>query len=626
MVNLQDPIDLFITEFSKLFPDNILDFDILEDFINNRIPNKVSKSPDLKENYKNLLKQFNELLNDVKKETNKFRKSDFKNEEVLKSLETFKTYSFNRRIEILLKLNSLIEQLQNEKIEENKEEKDFEMTIEKSKDNILETKVSNPSDKVPEIKDKSISFTTEKRQPEVEALETEGEPITANPEEQQLESETPQISEVESTETEGEPITATPEVQQLELETPQVPEEIPEIEGEPVTANPEGQQPELETPQISEVESTETEGEPVTANLEGQQPELETPQISEVESTETEGEPITATPEVQQPELEIPQVLEEIPEIEGEPIPIPPEIPQPELETPQVLEEIPEIEGKPIPIPPEIPQPELETPQVPEEIPEIEDKPIPIPPEIPQPELETPQVPEKASEIGQTTTLSPEKSQTIKDFSKNIPAPQTEISNVGVKTTKMKQQDLMTSRKIIEAKEEITTDYKVKEEIPRPFLSDISPREIFENIIKSDPKIAKLLRKSTGQEDFNSLYEEAINNLKNNELETALQLFEKCIDKSILPEKDKRRKMINEKIINICKKLAKIKYEEGGRSYKNKKYEEAINLWKNAKKYYKKAELSNKAEEIQKIIDKTIKKFNLKVDNEPEIILIDESK
>ena len=540
LVNLQDPIDLFITEFSKLFPDNILDFDILEDFINNRIPNKVSKSPDLKENYKNLLKQFNELLNDVKKETNKFRKSDFKNEEVLKSLETFKTYSFNRRIEILLKLNSLIEQLQNEKIEENKEEKDFEMTIEKSKDNILETKVSNPSDKVPEIKDKSISFTTEKRQPEVEALETEGEPITANPEEQQLESETPQISEVES--------------------------------------------------------------------------------------TETEGEPITATPEVQQPELEIPQVLEEIPEIEGEPIPIPPEIPQPELETPQVLEEIPEIEGKPIPIPPEIPQPELEIPQVPEEIPEIEDKPIPIPPEIPQPELETPQVPEKASEIGQTTTLSPEKSQTIKDFSKNIPAPQTEISNVGVKTTKMKQQDLMTSRKIIEAKEEITTDYKVKEEIPRPFLSDISPREIFENIIKSDPKIAKLLRKSTGQEDFNSLYEEAINNLKNNELETALQLFEKCIDKSILPEKDKRRKMINEKIINICKKLAKIKYEEGGRSYKNKKYEEAINLWKNAKKYYKKAELSNKAEEIQKIIDKTIKKFNLKVDNEPEIILIDESK
>ena len=169
-------------------------------------------------------------------------------------------------------------------------------------------------------------------------------------------------------------------------------------------------------------------------------------------------------------------------------------------------------------------------------------------------------------------------------------------------------------------------DYKVKEEIPRPFLSDISPREIFENIIKSDPKIAKLLRKSTGQEDFNSLYEEAINNLKNNELENALQLFEKCIDKSILPEKDKRRKMINEKIIDICKKLAKIKYEEGGRSYKNKKYEEAINLWKNAKKYYKKAELSNKAEEIQKIIDKTIKKFNLKVDNEPEIILIDESK
>jgi len=484
LVNLQDPIDLFITEFSKLFPDNILDFDILEDFINNRIPNKVSKSPDLKENYKNLLKQFNELLNDVKKETNKFRKSDFKNEEVLKSLEAFKIYSFNRRIEILLKLNSLIEQLQNEKIEENKEEKDFEMTIEKSKDNILKTKVSNPSDKVPEIKDKSISFTTEKRQPEVEALETEGEPITANPEEQQLESETPQISEVES--------------------------------------------------------------------------------------TETEGEPITATPEVQQPELEIPQVLEGIPEIGG--------------------------------------------------------KPIPIPPEIPQPELETPQVPEKASEIGQTTTLSPEKSQTIKNFSKNIPAPQTEISNVGVKTTKMNQQDLMTSRKIIEAKEEITTDYKVKEEIPRPFLSDISPREIFENIIKSDPKIAKLLRKSTGQEDFNSLYEEAINNLKNNELENALQLFEKCIDKSILPEKDKRRKMINEKIIDICKKLAKIKYEEGGRSYKNKKYEEAINLWKNAKKYYKKAELSNKAEEIQKIIDKTIKKFNLKVDNEPEIILIDESK
>ena len=109
LVNLQDPIDLFITEFSKLFPDNILDFDILEDFINNRIPNKVSKSPDLKENYKNLLKQFNELLNDVKKETNKFRKSDFKNEEVLKSLEAFKIYSFNRRIEILLKLNSLID-------------------------------------------------------------------------------------------------------------------------------------------------------------------------------------------------------------------------------------------------------------------------------------------------------------------------------------------------------------------------------------------------------------------------------------------------------------------------------------------------------------------------------------
>jgi len=598
LVNLQDPIDLFITEFSKLFPDNILDFDILEDFINNRIPNKVSKSPDLKENYKNLLKQFNELLNDVKKETNKFRKSDFKNEEVLKSLEAFKIYSFNRRIEILLKLNSLIEQLQNEKIEENKEEKDFEMTIEKSKDNILKTKVSNPSDKVPEIKDKSISFTTEKRQPEVEALETEGEPITANPEEQQLESETPQISEVESTETEGEPI----------------------------TANLEGQQPELETPQISEIESTETEGEPVTANLEGQQPELETSQISEVESTEIEREPITAIPEVQQPELEIPQVLEGIPEIGGKPIPIPPEIPQPELETPQVPEEIPEIEGKPIPIPPEIPQPELETPQVSEEIPEIEGEPILIPPEIPQPELETPQVPEKASEIGQTTTLSPEKSQTIKNFSKNIPAPQTEISNVGVKTTKMNQQDLMTSRKIIEAKEEITTDYKVKEEIPRPFLSDISPREIFENIIKSDPKIAKLLRKSTGQEDFNSLYEEAINNLKNNELENALQLFEKCIDKSILPEKDKRRKMINEKIIDICKKLAKIKYEEGGRSYKNKKYEEAINLWKNAKKYYKKAELSNKAEEIQKIIDKTIKKFNLKVDNEPEIILIDESK
>ncbi|MHA1271205.1 MAG: hypothetical protein ACTSPY_15540 [Candidatus Helarchaeota archaeon] len=532
MSDNQDPILLFIEEFSKLIPDTIDDYEFLEKFYSNKTPDKISKSSELKSEYKQLLKEYIELLKDVKKETNSLRKKKLNNEELSKNISTLKTTLFKRKIDILNNLNSLIK-----KSFEKEVEKEIEETTEKSE----EKKILN-NEKKPEIESEPIESEESQEIPEIE-----GEPIESE--------ESQEIPEIEGEPIESEESQEIPEIEGEPIESDES-QEIPEIEGEPI-----------ETQELAEV--PEIEGEPIESDESQEIPEIEGEPIESDESQEIpeiEGEPIEA------------QELAEVPEIEGEPI---------ESDESQ---EVPEIEGEPI-----------ET-QEPLEIPEIESESIELKKDFNEIEIPLPNIPELVSS------------------SENIEKKTSELFEESMEIKGGQEVEEITNEQEVSVPEQ-----EIQPElIPRPFLSETSPREIIESVIRKNPNIAKLLKRSDKKIDYNLIYKDALEKIKNNDLNGGLELLEKCLKDPELAQNDRKKKLINEKINETYRRLAKIKNDEANKEYKRKKYELAIKLWSEAKNYYDKLGLNSKANEIKRIIERIEKRFNLKIDSEPELIISEE--
>jgi len=497
-----DPINSFINEFSKIFPENIRDISIIEEFIQNKIPGKIKKNSELKKEYKTLLTKFNDLLNEIKNKLNDLRKKSKNVDDLSSELKELKKYAFEKRLDILQKLNQIAEKL------ETKDTDSIEEIIIQEESSI-EAKVNLENS---EIEEKGPIENLEKIQSEEKILDVK---TSSKEKEEEFVIEDKISEEIEvKTDEAIENISETPEISS---ETIEIPDKVPE-----------NLEIEAKLTEIPEIESE---------TIESSEAPLEVPEI--------EGEPI-----------EVPEAPLKVPEIEGEPI-----------EVPEAPLEVPEIEGEPIEIPeaplevPEIGGEPIEVPEAPLEVPEIEGEPIEIP-EIPEPPVPI----EKHLETSASSIES---------------EPTPGISSVKI-TQEIKNQELPKTIEIEKKKEE----KKLITEVPRPFLSETSPREIIESVIRNNPEIAKLLNKRESVMEFNVLYKKALEKIGKNDFDKALNLLEECLKESVLSKEDKRRKDVNDKIREVCRKLAKKYYDIGMQNYKNKNFNETIKNWKKSQVYY----------------------------------------
>ncbi|MBD3228115.1 MAG: hypothetical protein GF329_07995 [Candidatus Lokiarchaeota archaeon] len=525
MTEKDNEISSFINQFSQLIPDEFENFEILEDFVQKKIPKDIISDVDIKKEYKTLMKEFNNLLKDVKDKTNALRKKSLNEDELMDELSKIKKESFSKKLEILQDLNSLInnileldqEMINKEEIEgkNNQEVEESDIELENKKVEAKDTEDMNDSI---DNKDEIREVTEDKNKDIPEVPEIEGEPILVGEEKR--------------------------EINDKDKKSPEETLEVPEIEGEPITVE--------EKDEVEEIDKV--------------------------------------------PPAEIP----EIPDIEGEPIEIGGDSPPTDLPDAPILVE---DEGTPTEVP--------EMPEVPEvskaenENPPIESQEVPEMPEVP----EVPEVP-KISEVpeiksSQTTMAKSEKTSTeVLEIKEEI------------------------KRKVEAVSKKPKTDKKIEPEEeykPKPFTSTVPPKKIINSVIKSDPKLAKILSGKKREDSFEVVYNKAIDHLENNEFEMGLDLLNKSKEK-VKSSKDKeKRQMVEDKILRVRKRLGKIKYEEAVNTYKNKDYEDAIRIWRVSESYYKKAGLESKAEEVRKIIIKIAKKFDIDISKKPELVVAEEN-
>jgi hypothetical protein len=511
MSDNEDQIDAFIEDFSNLFPENIDentgDMKILEDFFQDKIPKEI-KNSELKKDYKVLLENFNDLLKEVKKETNNLRKEDLDTEKLTEQLSKLKVKYFGKKIEILTKLNKLMDDILSNKEDFSKEDEKQTKKVEKKDElrqevsdigeideediSIPEKEQNDSEDKMPEIKI-----------PEKEIGSVEIEEISINQNEK-----TEAISEIEASK---------------ELSNENEPLEIPEIEGGPL-------------------------------KIEDAHPEIKD------EST------------IESPPMEVPV-------IEGESL------------------EIPEIEGEPLEVPIEDEDESItESPQM-----EV--------PDIPEPsQAESPIVIDSEEKINDVT-IGTKKTQPLEL------KPESKLKDKEI------EKEIEISKEKEELKQELVPEYQ-----PKPFLSEGSPQEIINSAIQGNKSIPENVKSNyiddeKLEEDFDSLYNKAINMIKSDKYKEAINILNKCLNESILSAEDRRRNTIMEKIRDVNKQLGKIKYEEATKLYKNNDFKGAVRLWEESINYFNEADLEGKASSVQKTMDKIKKRYNIVIEEKSTIIV-----